>query len=161
MRNVIKSEVQNCPMELQIFRGHLTSSTPRILSFLHGGLAKKIILINFFLFIQARREKKFDSVTLHMRCIAIFLDENPSLFQHFYFEGKASFNFACAKIQFSSVKKMRGLSILEHFQNGIPFLFRITMHTVLFSPVCVVNAFDSEVDLLMTYSTHFFHRLGD
>ena len=152
-------------MELQIFRGHSTPSYFVI----PCGLAKKNL--NFSSCSYKRKEKKeknkIQLLCICSLCIRIFLKMKILRFSIFYFSCTCMlriFSFSrSAKIQFSRRMKMKSCQFWSRiFSKTVPLcLFRITMHTVSFSPVCVVNAFDSEVDLLMTYSKHFFHRLGD
>ena len=136
MRNVIKSEVQNCPMELQIFRGHFSS--PRILSFLLYGLAKKKKYHpHQFFSCSYRREDRKIGIQLLCICSAFaifFLRENPSLFQNFCEQTRAGFFQFCVRYNLSEnsvflqrkyMVKMRGLSILE--QN----IFRTVFHSYL------------------------------
>ena len=107
MRNVIKSEVQNCPMELQIFRGHFSS--PRILSFLLYGLAKKKYHPHQFFSCSYRREDRKIGIQLLCICsaFAIFFYVKILHYSRIFVNKRArdSFNFACAiikaKIQFS------------------------------------------------------------
>ena len=135
MRNVIKSEVQNCPMELQIFRGH---STPSYFVIPCLRISKKKILIFHLVHTsEKRRKNKIQLLCIGSLCIRIFLKMKILRFSLFYFSCTCMlriFSFSrSAKIQFSRRMKMKSCQFWSRiFSKTVPLcLFRITMHTVL------------------------------